>query len=182
MSRHKVHKAGAARPETELERRVLAEIKALEESDVVALKRKWQEIFRKEPPRFAKRSFLTQALAWEIQARAFGGIPPALHRQLLRIAEQCAKGRFDGKVEPRSALKPGVTLVRSWRGTVHQVTVTEDGFLWKGESYDSLSVIAREITGTQWSGPRFFGLKKLKSQEPAAEGSRTSRRRSHVPV
>ena len=180
MSRHKVHKAGTARPETELERRVLAEIKILEESDVLALKRKWQEIFRKEPPRFAKRSFLTQALAWEIQARAFGGISPALHRQLLKIAEQCSKGTFDGKVEPRSALKTGVMLVRSWRGTIHQATVTEGGFLWKGESYDSLSAIAREITGTQWSGPCFFGLKKLRSEGPAAEESRNSGRRFHV--
>lgn len=182
MSRHKVHKAGTARPETELERRILTEIKALEESDVPTLKRKWQEIFRKEPPRFAKRSFLTQALAWEIQARAFGGISPALHRQLLKIAEQCSKGTFDAKAEPRPTLKAGVTLVRSWRGTIHQVTVIEDGFLWKGQSFDSLSVIAREITGTQWSGPRFFGLKKLKCVESAADKSQTSRRRSHVPA
>jgi hypothetical protein len=111
MSRHKVHKAGAAKPETELERRVL-------EADVATLKRKWKQIIRKEPPRFAKRSFLTQALAWEIQAREFGGISPALHRQLLKIAEECSTGTFDRSVEPRNTSKPGVTLVRSWRGTV----------------------------------------------------------------
>ncbi len=60
---------------------------------------------------------------------------------------------------PAIRMKPGMRLVREWRGETHDVLVLEDGFEWNGQRRRSLSAIAREITGTQWSGPRFFGLK-----------------------
>ena len=73
--------------------------------------------------------------------------------------------------KPRSAsLKRGARLVRTWGGETHEVLVVEDGFLWRGQTWRSLSVIAREMTGTNWSGPRFFGLGKAKA-EPAAGDS-----------
>jgi hypothetical protein len=64
-------------------------------------------------------------------------------------------------------LKPGARLMREWRGETHDVRVLEDGFEWRGQRWRSLSAIAREITGTQWSGPRFFGLEKT---EKIADG------------
>ena len=56
------------------------------------------------------------------------------------------------------SLKPGARLVRAWGGEIHEILVVEDGFLWRGKTWSSLSAIAREMTGTRWSGPRFFGI------------------------
>ena len=70
------------------------------------------------------------------------------------------------------SLKPGARLVRAWGGETHEVLVVENGFVWRGKTWASLSVIAREMTGTRWSGPRFFGLDKPKAAgaSVAAEG------------
>ena len=74
--------------------------------------------------------------------------------------------------EPASpVLRPGVKLIRVWKGVSHHVLVTEDGFLWQDRSWRSLSVIAREITGTPWSGPVFFGLKKSKTGRNREQGN-----------
>jgi hypothetical protein len=159
MARHRVHRTGGAVPRTELERRVLEEINELEAADVLALKAKWKALLKREPPRFAKRGFLTQVLAWEIQTRAFGGLKPSLHRQLLALGAP-ARDTVGKTIEPTAKLRPGIKLVRSWRGVTHEVMVTDKGYLWRGQSFDSLSSIACEITGTRWSGPLFFGLKK----------------------
>jgi hypothetical protein len=138
---------------------MLEQIKELERADVPTLKAKWKALFKREPPRFAKRGFLTQVLAWEIQARAFGGLKPSVHRQLLALGGPNG-GTTQKILQPVVKLHPGVKLVRSWRGVAHEVMVTDKGYLWQGKSFDSLSTIAREITGTRWSGPLFFGLKK----------------------
>jgi Protein of unknown function (DUF2924) len=147
-------------PTTEIERHVLEQIKGLGSADFPYLKRKWIEIKNQPPPPFAKRIFLTRVIAWELQAKAFGGTKPALHRLLLELG----RGRQDlGLVKPQAQkLSPGIKLMRLWRGESHQVIVTDAGFLWRGKTFKSLSVIAREITGTRWSGPVFFGLKKSK--------------------
>jgi hypothetical protein len=98
-------------------------------------------------------------LAWEIQARALGGLKPSVHRQLLALG--APNGNIARKIiKPAVRLRPGVKLVRSWRGVMHEVMVTDKGYLWQSRSFDCLSTIAREITGTRWSGPLFFGLKK----------------------
>ena len=69
------------------------------------------------------------------------------------------------------ALKPGTRLVREWQGRAHEVIVLADGYLWKGERYGSLSVIAGHITGAHWSGPRFFGTRKTVSARSQAGGT-----------
>jgi hypothetical protein len=162
MGRHRTHRAGTVAPRTEVECRILEEIRELERADVPTLKARWKALLKREPPRFAKRGFLTQVLAWEIQARAFGGLKPSVHRQLLALgAPNGSTARRT--IEPRMRLRPGVKLVRSWRGVTHEVMVTEQGYFWRGQSFDSLSTIAREITGTRWSGPLFFGIRKRAS-------------------
>lgn len=164
MSRHKLHSAGEAKSGTEIEWRVTEAIKCLETMSVTDLKAKLTTLTGREPPRFAKRSLLTQLIAWELQANTFGGLDPALRRQLLAMGAS-GKASSNG-IEICSAppvLRPGVMLIRSWRGVTHHVTVINDGFAWQDRNYKSLSVIAREITGTSWSGPVFFGLKKSKS-------------------
>ncbi len=160
MARQKQHGIGKAASDTEVGRQLLQQIQELQDMSIAKLKSQWTELIGSEPPRHAKRSFLTQTIAWELQAKTFGKLKPGIHRQLL----QAVRGAGDEKPvvsEPASpVLRPGVKLIRVWKGVTHHVLVTEDGFLWQDRSWRSLSVIAREVTGTPWSGPVFFGLKK----------------------
>ncbi|KKC27997.1 DUF2924 domain-containing protein [Sphingomonas sp. SRS2] len=107
-----------------------------------------------------------RAIAWKMQERVRGGLPPATNRELKRLAKQLAHtGGIDlGK---KALLKPGTKLVRQWHGTLYHVLVLEDGFQFQDLHYRSLTPIAREITGAAWSGPRFFGLKE-KPDAPAS--------------
>jgi len=103
------------------------------------------------PPAFGS-GLLARALAYELQAKALGGLSKADLRRLLSFGTS-------GQLEPGTgAVKPGTWLSRLWHGEVHQVVVLETGFEYRGERYSSLSQIATRITGTHWSGPRFFGL------------------------
>ena len=99
---------------------------------------------------------LRRALAYERQERKFGSLPRALHKQL----EAAAGNGTAAMPEPPLKLKPGTRLMREWNGTMYSVLATADGFEFAGKSWRSLSKIARHITGAQWSGPRFFGLKR----------------------
>ena len=64
---------------------------------------------------------------------------------------------------PAKASAPVTRLMREWQGRSYEVLVLDDGFLWQGTHYRSLSAIARQITGTAWSGPLFFGLRSNRS-------------------
>jgi Protein of unknown function (DUF2924) len=121
------------------------------------LRAEWRRLYRASPPNKIGRDVLELGVAWKLQERALGGLSSATRRRLADLAETLeSKGDL---TKARSAkLRPGARLLREWRGSSHEVLVTENGFLWRGERWRSLSVIAREITGTQWSGPRFFGL------------------------
>ena len=87
-----------------------------------------------------------------------GGLKPATRRLLERIAED-ARARKPTKVVQTRKLGPNTILIREWGGTRHQVTVLENGAIFRGKRYRSLSQVARVITGSRWSGPLFFGLK-----------------------
>jgi hypothetical protein len=104
-----------------------------------------------EIPKNASRSFLAGHLAWAIQARRAGLNPMELRACLIQQLRQAKK-------ISKPVYKPGTRLIREWHGKTHEVTVEECGFSWNNQRYRSLSEIAREITGTRWSGPRFFGL------------------------
>jgi len=103
------------------------------------------------------RSFLIRAIAYRLQEQAFGGLKPSTRRQLARVAEETAGGNSPKKPQSRKA-GMGTILVREWQGNSHHVTVLDDGVAFNGKRYRSLSEVAREITGSRWSGPRFFGL------------------------
>ncbi len=105
-----------------------------------------------------RRDLLVLAIAWKLQEKVYGGLTAAQKRKLAGIAEDLRKNG-DLSAGPAIRMKPGLKLVREWRGETHTVLVLEDGFEWNGQRRRSLSTIAREITGTRWSGPRFFGLK-----------------------
>ena len=104
---------------------------------------------------------LRRRLAYELQARALGDLPAETQRRLRRL-HQSFKADPQHKPMPRRPLKLGLVLTRSWQGVLHQVQVTDRGFDYRGERFTSLSEVARRITGTRWSGPLFFGLKKAR--------------------
>ncbi len=119
-----------------------------------ALASAWGEVFGVNMPDVAP-SLLQRALAHERQERASGGLPSWARRQL----EAMAAGGTAAMAEPPIKLKVGTRLMREWNGTMYSVLVVYGGFEFAGRRWRSLSMIARHITGAQWSGPRFFGLK-----------------------
>src|SRR5215211_126575 len=128
-----------------------AEIAHLRSLALDALRRRWRAMFGRTPPAALSKDLLGRMIAWRMQEQAFGG----LDRESLRFLEGLA--RHGGS--PQRQLKPGTVLVRDYQGERHTVTVAPDGFNWQGTTYTSLSAIARAITGTAWSGPRFFALR-----------------------
>ena len=116
----------------------------------------WRRLYNSEPPTIS-RDLLAMGIAYRRQEIEHGGLGKATLRKLQTLARTL---RDTGRVGPAPglALKPGARLIRKWHGRTHTVTVTEDGFEYGGTSFSSLTPIAKTITGTHWSGPRFFGL------------------------
>ena len=133
------------------------EIAALEQATSADLKERWRVLYRAEPPRRISRDLLVRALAYRIQEKALGGLKPSTRRLLANVAGDVSAQR-PIQVAPRPTLKRGTVLLREWHGTQHRVIVREDGIVFQGKPYKSLSEVACRITGTKWSGPRFFGL------------------------
>ena len=152
--RSRTHSGGPGRADD-----VAGKLQTLEQMDHAALRAEWRRLYRANPPRKVTRNLLLLAVAWKIQEQAFGGLGAATRRRIADLAETLER---DGDVARSrvARLRPGAKLVREWHGRTHTVIVCEDGFEWKGRHWRSLSVIAREITGGHWSGPRFFGLKE----------------------
>jgi hypothetical protein len=122
----------------------------------------WTATLGKPPPAFrTSRELLASALAWQLQERKFGGLKPATKRKLRVLARaQEHKKRAMPSPQLSTNLRPGTAIIKQWRGAQHVVTVLADGFQHQGKVYRSLSQLAREITGTRWNGPAFFGLRK----------------------
>ena len=115
-------------------------------------------MYGRAPSREIGRSFLTRAIAYRLPERAFGGLKPSTRRLLIRFGEETASGSSPKKPQIRKA-QSGTVLIREWQGHAHRVTMLDDGVSFNGKRYRSLSEVAREITGSRWSGPRFFGLR-----------------------
>lgn len=118
---------------------------------------RWRAFYRADPPKGISRRLLFFAIAYETQARQFGGLKPATKRQLRLIVNGTADGNHGGR-KASPTLQPGARLVREWNGVSHAVEVIDGGYVWNGHRHRSLSAVARAITGARWSGPRFFGL------------------------
>jgi len=118
----------------------------------------WRELHRTGPPPGLSRDLLIRALAHRLQEETHGGTSRAQRRRLQGLARAFDKG--SGSSDPGIVLRTGTTLVRQWRGHTHTVLVRENGFEYEGQPYPSLTVVAERITGSHWSGPRFFGLTK----------------------
>lgn len=144
-----------------------AEMAALSEMDGPALRAEWRRLYRSQPPKLLRRDLLELGVAWKLQEQVLGGLSSATKRQLDELARTMAT-KSDLLKTRKATLKPGARIVREWNGETHEILVVEDGFEWRGKTWRSLSAIAREMTGTHWSGPRFFGLTAAISKPVAA--------------
>jgi hypothetical protein len=140
---------------------IAAEIARVRALSGHALRRRWQAVFGRAVPEHLTADLLRRMIANRIQEEAFG----TLDRATLKLLDGLA-GRTS---RPERNLKIGTVLVRDYRGRRHTVTVERDGYVWEGQPYSSLSAVARAITGTAWSGPRFFALKSAAEQDAAHE-------------
>jgi hypothetical protein len=136
-----------------------SEIASLSNARIDELRDRWMAIHGKAPSREIGRSVLTRAITYRLQERAHGGIKPSTCRLLAKAVEEIATGSSK-KPQTRMA-QSGTILIREWQGTAHRVTMLDDGVSFNGKRYRSLSEVTREITGSRWSGPLFFGLRSL---------------------
>jgi hypothetical protein len=139
---------------------VLAQLAALKDKSTAELKSMWTELLDKPPP-VAGRSYLESRLGYRIQELAYGGLKPETIKRLDALA---TRGVDPGRRRIERPLA-GTRLVREWGGVEHHVTVLVDGFEYQGRRFKSLSAVAKAITGTQWNGPAFFGLRRSKSRK-----------------
>jgi hypothetical protein len=145
-----------------------AEIARLRGLDVGDLRARWHTMFRRRAPPHLPRHLLFRILAYRLQADRLGDLDANCRRLLDRIASGPPEGidRLAADLNrPRTELKPGTLLTREWDGHLQRVMLLAEGFSWNGKTYPSLSQVAFAMTGTRWSGPRFFGLDK-----PFSEG------------
>jgi len=127
------------------------------------LRAAWAAEFHRNPPRGLWPDLLLRMLAWRLQERAFGCYDKATLK-LMQVYGQKRQG------DARSQrLKTGTVLIRDYGGTRHTVTIVPEGFVWQERTFSSLTAIARLITGVNWNGPRFFGLREGKNTSRARE-------------
>jgi len=121
-----------------------------------ALRAEWRRVFGSDQPPAFSKDLMARAIAYRLQEQVLGGLSPSAARLLRTLAKP--------GVEPPRQVKAGSVIVREHKGVVHEVLVVPGGFCWQGKTYDSLSTIAKKITGVTWNGPRFFGLRSKKPE------------------
>lgn len=141
--------------------RLADQLTALATMSPVQLRNEWQRLQKVPAPRVSP-DLLVRGIAYRLQEQALGGLRRSALRELVRVAARSTAGdrRTIPAITSASAadLRPGTTLMRSWGDRTWSVVVTDEGLVFDGRRYASLSQIAAEITGAHWSGPRFFGL------------------------
>mgnify|MGYP001816595542 CR=1 FL=1 len=125
--------------------------KVIESLPVSELEALYKTLLQAKPPASCSPDFLKGNILWALQAIEAGHCPIKLRYSLLKLANI-------GRKKPSRSIKSGTRLIREWHGKTHEVTVLDHGYLWNDNTYASLTQIAREITGTHQSGPKFFGL------------------------
>jgi hypothetical protein len=127
----------------------------------------WQRVFQTTPPPQLRRRLVVRFLSHRIQESEVGELSARTCKRLKQIAKAVEKDPA-AEISPTPAFKPGTRLVRQWRDQTHVVTVTDKNYEYQGSSYQSLSEIARLITGSRRSGPLFFGMKVSPANPSAA--------------
>src|SRR4051812_36132107 len=157
------------------------EIGRLPDLGLPDLRNRWKMLFGHPAPKSLRRNFLARAVAYQMQVEAYGGLSVATKRRLREIANAVRNG--DANAIPGSGrIKPGTQMIRQWQNTTHTVTALAEGFEWNGRTYKSLSAVANGITGTNWNGFAFFGIKRAPSGNKNASGPRRSNLRANSDV
>ncbi len=154
--------AGGSRPDGTPD--VSARIAALTDLPLPDLRKHWLRRFHCPAPKRLSRDLLLRGIACTMQEQVYGGLKGPVRRKLRSLLKTTLSGKQAGTGP--AALLPGMRLVREWHGQRHDVLVLETGFSFRGRMYPSLTAIAKEITGTHWSGPRFFGLNRSSPRIP----------------
>ena len=148
-----------------------AEVAQLRDLGQEGLRARWRAAFRRDAPSHLPRHLLFAMLAYRLQADVLGDLGRETERYLSRMdrasSTPAAIPLTQAFEQQQRKLGPGAVLTREWNGEHHRVMVLEDGFAWEGQTYRSLSEIAKAITRTKWNGPRFFGLRNKKQAEVA---------------
>jgi hypothetical protein len=147
---------------------VESELELLATVPIVELRKRYGELFRVDPPKAFGPDLLRRSIAQQIQKKAHGGLSRPTQRLLDQLVKAIA-AKPVGQLVLLRRIKPGSELVRTWKGKSHRVVVQQDGFAYDGQIYASLSEIASLIAGTNWNGPRFFGLRS-NAQKGMADG------------
>jgi hypothetical protein len=147
---------------------VKAELDRLATTPIVELRKRYREVLRTDPPKAFGPDLLRRSIAHRIQEKAYGGLPGPTKRLLDQLVKAMAT-KPNGRLELPRRIKPGSELVRTWKGKTYRVVVQPDGFAYDGKTYAGLSEIASLIAGTNWNGPRFFGL-RAKSEKNVTNG------------
>jgi hypothetical protein len=168
--------SGASLP---LDASVLSIVANLEGLDLDGLRRQWRAHLGGEAPAHLSRWLLMKVLAYRLQSDAFGDLDKSIRRILRSGKEDGVGAPFDRRAPQTReglGLKVGALLVREWNGRLERVMILEEGFAWKGQTFGSLSQIAKAMTGTNWNGHRFFGLRQGKTASANAGADRRKRR------
>ena len=148
-----------------------AEIRRLPDLSLLELRNRWKLLFGHLAPKSLRRNFLARAVAYQMQIEAYGGLSAATKRRLREIAKAVRNGDTNAAIGA-GRIKPGTQMIRQWQNTTHTVTALAEGFEWQGRTYKSLSAVANAITGTNWNGFAFFGIKRAPSGNKNASGPR----------
>jgi hypothetical protein len=164
-------------------------VAGLVDLDMNGLRLQWRNHLGGTPPAHLPRWLLLRVLAYRIQANALCGLDKETLRVLRQPKRQTVHSLDGRPFEPRipktregANLIAGAQLVREWNGKLERVMVLEKGFSWNGKSYDSLSRIAKAMTGTNWNGHRFFGLRTPRPDPSARAGHRKRSNEARAPL
>src|SRR4029077_8636056 len=169
--------AGAPGASPPLDASLLSIVANLEGLDLNGLRRQWRALLGGEPPAHLPRWLLMKVLAYRLQADTFGGLDKSIERTLRSDKDRGAAMPFDRRAPQTRdgvGLAAAALLAREWNGKLERVMILEEGFAWNGQTFGSLSQIAKAMTGTNWNGHRFFGLRQGKAD---ATGQATDRRK-----
>lgn len=141
-------------PDAELEKF----LEQLSRAPIKELRERWRLTFRGEPPAAFGPDLLRRSIAYRLQEQRYGGLSASVQRHLNSLVKAFAN-KPDAHIQLPKRVKSGAILVRLWKKKSYRVMALDEGFAFEGRIFKSLSEVAREITGTRWNGPRFFGLR-----------------------
>lgn len=147
---------------------IARQIRELKDKSFAELKQLWRDYYQVEPPPY-RRGFMAHALAYRIQELTYGGLPNKTEKHLNDLLAEAKGAKVKRRVAPVKMPVAGTRLVREWKGERYEVIIQENGFEFAGRKWNSLTAIAREITGTHWNGPVFFGLRRERENCSSAQ-------------